>query len=437
MQITIKPSKNRFEQIAIPASKSLLHRDLICASLAKGKSTIYNVTLNDDVKATINCLKNLGVSIVQKNDTLEIDASKPLEIVYHDFYPKESGSTLRFMIPIVGFLDSVATFYLEGKLGNRPLDDYERIFHENHCLFQKPNENNLIVKGPLINNEFYLSGNITSQYISGLLMASVLKKEEVRIHVKKPVESLPYIDLTLGEMEKFGVKITIKETEEEIIYLKKANSYYQSREVSVEGDYSQAAFFLSLGLINQPVVLLNIEKNSLQGDKQILEFLKQLGGNIENSNNELIFAPKKINGEERASICLDLKDTPDLAPILMAVGAISNQKIILKNTHRLIYKESNRAKAMQEELSKIGSTITVFDNEIIIEGIKIADIAPISKIIFDSHHDHRVVMSLAIIATVLQPIEQITITNADAINKSYPTFFDDLTKLGIDLQREE
>lgn len=434
MKATITPSKNNETEIKIPASKSLLHRDLICASLAKGTSIISNVDLNDDVLATINCLKNLGINITFENNTLIVVSKGKLSMSNNQFYPKESGSTLRFLIPIIGSLTNDAYFHLEGKLGSRPLNDYEKIFNENGAKLKYTNENLLYVRGPLYTTTFHLKGNVTSQYISGLLMASPLINDDVKVIVEKPVESLPYIHLTIGEMLKFGVKIETLESENEIVYYKKKDENYQSKNVTVEGDYSQAAFFLSLGMINNPVVLNNMIEKSLQGDAKIMEFINQFGGELKFIDGKLISYPFNINKKE---ITLDIKDTPDLGPILMGISAIIPTKTYLINTHRLIYKESNRSAAMQSELNKIGSKITVFDNEIIIEGIDLTRKKQQEILEFDSHNDHRIVMSLAIIATKLNYVEKIIINHVEAINKSYPKFFDDLQKVGIKVVLED
>ncbi len=436
MNVLITPTNNLARTIKIPASKSLLHRDLICASLAKGKSHIHNVTLNDDVNATISCLRNLGVKISIDNDILEVTRTEELKIVDPHFYPKESGSTLRFMIPIVGLLVGEAYFHLEGKLGKRPLADYQEIFEKNDCLFVKPTESELLINGPLSEKEFLLNGNVTSQYISGLLMASPLIEGLVKIHVTKPVESVPYITLTIEEMRKFGVEIEIIETKTEIIYQKKPGSYYKQTDVVVEGDFSQAAFFLGLGVINQPTYLINMNKKSFQGDAKILDFLIAMGANIA-FEKETLVANAGTFKKKITDVTLDLIDTPDLAPILMALAAITPRKTRLINTHRLIYKESNRSKAMQTELTKLGSKIEVFENEIIIEGIALETLTKLKQIIFDSHHDHRVIMSLAIIATTFNPQIQVMITDIWAVSKSYPTFFDDLAALGIKFTLEK
>lgn len=436
MKAIIIPSKNKKNvEIEIPASKSLLHRDLICASLSKGISYIYNVTINDDVAATISCLRNLGISIEIEGKTLKVESSGKLKLENNQFYPKESGSTLRFLIPIVGSLNEGAYFHLEGKLGKRPLDEYQKIFIENKAEFKYIDNDLLYIKGPIKNNEFHLKGNITSQYISGLLMSSPLYDGDVKIIIDKPIESKPYVDLTIKELAKFGVEIEITENSNEIIYLKRKNQAYISENVIVEGDYSQAAFFLALGMINDTIILNNMTKNTLQGDAKIIQFLNEFGGKIEFYDNKLISECIADISEENS--ILDIKDTPDLGPILMAVASIRGVKTKLINTHRLIYKESNRSFAMQKELEKIGATIKVLDNEIIIDGIALENGVYQEEIEFDSHNDHRIVMSLAIIATKLTFCKRVIINDVEAINKSYPNFFNDLQKAGIKVTLEE
>lgn len=430
MKVIIKPSKNNQLPINIPASKSILHRDLICAALSKSHSTIENVTLNDDVIATINCLKNLNVKINIKNNKIIIDSTDGLKIINEHFYPKESGSTLRFMIPIVGLFKEKCIFHLEGKLSSRPLDEYEKIFKENECKLYYQTENELVVQGKLKSNKFNLKGNVTSQYISGFLMASSIIDEDVTIEVEKEVESLPYILLTIGELGKFGLTIKAIENEKNITYIKEKNTRLEGKNIIVEGDYSQAAFFLGLGLINQPTSLINLNYNSLQGDKKMLSFIEQLGGKVIYNENNIISKYNQFPSEE---IILDLKDTPDLGPILMALASIIPTTVKLINTHRLIYKESNRSAVMKKELEKINVSINVFDNEIIIKGLKNINLN--DKITFDSHNDHRVVMSLAIIATIFK--NDVEINNVEAINKSYPTFFDDLRQIGIKITEIE
>lgn len=429
MKAIITPSKNIPIPLNIPASKSILHRDLILAALSNGKSIIKNVTLNDDVLSTIKCLENLNVKITYQNHTIIVDSSNELKIINNEFFPKESGSTLRFMLPIIALFNEKCIFHLEGKLNSRPLDEYMRIFKENNCqlYYQTPSE--LVVKGPLKTNYFNLKGNITSQYISGLLMASTLIDDHVTIEVEKEIESLPYILLTINELKKFGLIIKTKETKTSIIYEKEKNQLLKSTNLTVETDYSQAAFFIGLGLINQPTLIKNLNQNSLQGDKKIIDFIEKLGGKITFEDDILITKSDKNIDDE---IILDIKDTPDLGPILMAISAVRNHTTKLINTHRLIYKESNRSLAMQEELKKINSEIEVFENEIIIKGKKEINN---KKIIFDSHNDHRIIMSLTVIATILK--NEVEIDHIEAINKSYPTFFDDLRQIGIKITETE
>lgn len=425
MKTTIYPSKNKVVELEVPSSKSLMHRALICASFARGSSKIKEFTLNDDVMATINCLEKLGSLIKKHDDEILIQGiEKPL-ILENDFYPNESGSTLRFLLPFLALSNQEVTIHFAGLLGIRPLDTFQTIFEENGVQWRK-NSNSLVIKGPLKQNIFSLKGNVSSQFISGLLMMIPLTNKGGKVVVEKPFESSSYVKLTIDVMKKFGVIVHETEVNEKIVYEIDKNQNYQSSTYVVEKDFSQAANFLALGIINQPVILSNLNIDSFQGDKVIIDYLKKIGGFVTVQEKKVIVKKPDVLKETE----VDLADSPDLGPILMMVASLIPGNTHFLNTHRLFIKESNRAFAMEEELAKIGASITVNDNDILVTGIKNLP----NGQNFDSHNDHRICMSLAILATVLKSPS--VINGSNSINKSYSSFFDDLIKLGVEVKHE-
>lgn len=397
MTVTVKPSCAIGTVIA-PPSKSMAHRALICGALSP-KSVITNIVFSKDITATLNCLKSLGAKVEISGNTvtiggLKIDAIPDKAVLDSN----ESGSTLRFLIPLC--MASKKTITLKGakRLFERPLDIYENIAKKQNILFQK-SENSLTVCGGLSSGEYSIAGNVSSQFISGLLFLLPLLKGDSTLTVTGDFESASYIDLTLQVLEEFGVYI---KREYNTFHIK-GNSEYKSKNYTVEGDCSNAAFLEAFNYLSGNVTVEGLNKNTLQGDrvyKEIFEGLK--------------------NGKKH----FDLSDCPDLAPVVFALSCIFGGAEFT-GTKRLKIKESDRAEAMKQELSKFGIEVLVYDNSVI---VKCGELKTPTKVL-NSHNDHRIAMALTLLLTVTGG----SINGAESIAKSFPDFFKIISQIGIDL----
>lgn len=413
MNITIEPKKLK-GNVKVISSKSLSHRYVIASGLAQGVSVIKNVLLSDDLTYTKRALSSFGVQFDGDNvkgsllhyDGKEIDCG-------------ESGSTLRFMIPIAMMQNQEVRFTGKGKLPVRPLDVYRELFKNQNILFKHIGENELplIVKGPLSGGTYDLRGDVSSQFITGLLFALPLAKNDSKINLTTPLASKDYVELTLDVLKEFGIDIKRVEQGFEI----KGNQKYQVVTTEVEGDFSQAAFFLVAGLIGDEVILSGLNPNSKQGDKKILDLLIQMGGHITFDEEKRVYhaLPSVTHGIE-----IDLTDIPDLGPILMVLAALSQGVTHFKGVSRLRIKESDRLKAMEIALKQLGVSMTIKNDEAWIEGVDYFK----GNVILDGASDHRIVMALSIAS--IKTKGSITITSSESITKSYPTFFEIFNHLG-------
>lgn len=397
--------------IKVPSSKSDAHRALICASLAKNQiSVISNLDINDDINATINALRNLGAKITL-NDNKAIVEGSNLDLIKHlEFDANESGSTLRFLIPL--FANYSETTLVKGskKLLERPLNIYKEIMNEGLTV-----SNNIILNYKFKPGNYQLKGNVSSQFISGLLFLLPLLDKDSQIEIIEPFESKSYVLLTLNTLNKFGVNVSL---ENNLIKIP-GNQKYQSINYEVEGDYSQAAFFLALGAINNDLEVEGLNPSSLQGDKKIIDILISMGAKIEIKENNVKVIKSKLNGTQ-----IDLSDCPDLGPILMALAPFCEGETHITNIARLRLKESDRVGAMKEELNKFNVIVKEEVNDIYISSTNIKS----PSVEINSHNDHRIAMSLSVLISSLDNGEMI-LNNANCINKSYPNFYKDLNSI--------
>ncbi len=401
----IKISKGKPEgTVAAPPSKSMAHRLLICAGLSEGTSTIKGIAPSEDITATLSCLKAIGAKWEMKADTCTITGVKTCDISPSETLNcNESGSTLRFLIPVL--LASGKNTMMTGKerLMQRPLNVYETLCAENNLTFERDNSS-LLLKGPLKSGNFKLPGNVSSQFISGLLFALPTLSGDSTIKILPPIESRPYIDMTISALKQFGVDVDWKD---ENTITVKGDQLYKAQDAVVEGDYSNAAFFDAMNNLGGNIEIENLKPESLQGDKVFGKLFRQLS----------IGTPT-----------INISACPDLGPVLFAVSACKNGGVFT-GTARLKIKESDRGACMAEELKKFGVSVSVSDDEIIIYPAEFH--AP--KEALCGHNDHRIVMSMAVMSTVTGGI----IDGAEAVAKSYPAFFDDLKALGIEVEEIE
>lgn len=400
--------------VNVPSSKSLTHRAIIAAALANGESVISNVSYSKDIDATIKAMESLGAVIKKDNDTLYISGCYP-RCVNNEIDCIESGSTTRFLIPLSILTGNEMTIIGHNKLVDRPLDPYFEIFeqdaisysHDEHYL-------PLTIKGKFRGGRYKIRGDVSSQFITGLLFTLPLIENDSIIEITTKLESKSYIDLTIDILAKFGINITFKDN----CYYIKGNQSYKPYNYTVEGDFSQAAFFLVADALGSNVKLKNLNPNSLQGDKAILDDLEKFGAQVIYEDNLY-----SVKASTYKAIDIDVSNTPDLGPILCVLLNSVKGTSRLINAERLRIKECDRITCVKEELNKIGFDINETRDTMIINGTTL-----VNGGIIDSHNDHRLVMAFSIAATISN--SDIVITNAEAINKSYPKFFEDFEKLG-------
>ena len=382
-----------------PASKSMAHRMIISAALSEEESTIKGITFCEDVLATIDCLRSLGVQITlnEDGDLKIIGCDMKTTAPSGTLYCRESGSTLRFLIPIAALSGAKVAFSGTEYLMQRPLSVYEKLFTERGLLIDKQ-DRLLFIDGPLPSGVYTVQGNISSQFISGLLFALPLTEEDSVINILPPFESKPYCLLTIEALRKFGVNAEfVNEYQIKI----PGNQKYIGNDLSVERDYSAAAFIDALNITGSSIDILGLSENSLQGDKVYKEYFDLLKSNT----------PK-----------ISIENCPDLGPILFILASMLNGAEFT-GTARLKVKESDRAMAMAKELKKFGADIEVFENSVIVKKAELK--APKEEL--SAHNDHRIAMSLAVIASKFGGV----IDGAESVNKSYPNFFEEIKRLGI------
>jgi len=416
MRARITPAKIDSGNITIPPSKSLAHRAIICACLAPGRSVISNIDYSVDIRATIEGMRHLGASIKEDKDTLFIDGIETFQYDGDVVNCHESGSTLRFFLPLFSLTGKRATFSGSKRLIERPQNVYEMLFQEQGIDFVRTYPN-IIIDGRLKPGELTLKGNVSSQFITGLLFALPLLEADSKIHIEPPFESRSYVDLTIQMLKRFQI---IVEYEDAYTLAIKGNQQYQPTDVLVEGDYSQLVFWASLGVLNHSVETHGLDLHSLQGDKKTIDIFQSMNAGIKVLDDGYQFCPGTLNGT-----VIDLNDCPDLGPMLFALATQGNGKTTFQNAGRLRIKESDRIEAMETELKKLGCSISSTFGTVTITGpVKLQ-----GNVTLHGHNDHRIVMALSILATIAD--EPITIDDAQAISKSYPGFFKDLASCGI------
>ena len=427
MNVRIYPSIAHNKAITLPSSKSELHRVLLIIAFSSLKGEVYNCTVNDDILSTINFLEGIGSKIEIRGNTIYLDNTNLLKKVKNEYFVNESGTTLRLMIPFLARLNREIVIYTKGNLINRPLNVYQDFMNirKENLLIDKANHK-IEIRRHKFDEEFIIRGNVSSQFISALLLYQSLMQRKGSVVVLKPLASKPYIDLTIGLLEKFGYKIEINEESNIITYsVASCPNTIDLLNYTVESDYSSAAFFMGLGTINNDLTLTNLNKDSFQADKKMVSILKEMNCDIKYLGNLIEVKKSKLNAST-----IDLFSCPDIGPILFAISSTINEKTTFINTKRLEEKESNRLISMKNNLDKLGVDFKIFDNSVEIIGnkeLKNGDV-------FDSFNDHRIAMSMAILATILKTPS--LIKNAECVSKSYPDFFKDLEKLGVEVDYE-
>ena len=397
--------------VTVPPSKSLAHRAIICASLARGRSEIKNIQYSDDIEATIEGMQTFG-AVIQKNEgSLSIEGIEAYAFTRgRTINCNESGSTLRFLIPLATLFEGETHFAGQGKLGTRPLDTYQVIFEQQGLRYESSNtgELDLTVEGSLRPGAYEVRGDVSSQFITGLLFTLPLLKAASEIRMTTPLESEGYVDLTLSILDSFGIHIDFDK--ERQVFSIEGNQAYRPHDTTVEGDYSQAAFFLSARALGNPVRVEGLNERSLQGDRAIAAILEQLGG-LELDD---VTTHRTIDGSQ----------CPDIIPVVALVAALTGGKTEITNLERLRIKESDRLEATQKELAQLGADIEVVGDSLVISGVNSLK----GNTTVWSHKDHRIAMMLAVASTVCEA--PIVIRDTGCVAKSYPDFWEVFEQLG-------
>ena len=416
MNITVHPAVLNGTVNAIP-SKSQAHRMLICAAFADKKTKIKCPEVSDDIKATVNCLNAFGANITYKNDSYIVTPAKKGNnaAVYADC--GESGSTLRFLIPVAGALGCDTVFTMHGRLPDRPLSPlWEEL--ERHGMTLKKQGNKLYCRGKIKSGVYTIDGGVSSQFISGLMFALPLLDGKSKICITGKSESAKYIEMTKLAVCMFGADINAISDGFEITG---KEGFTSPNEAFVEGDWSNSAFWLCAAAAGRTKISVGgLNPNSPQGDKYIIQLLKNYGCGITESRGVYTVSAGKLN-----SCVIDGSEIPDLIPVIAGVAAVSDGKTRIYGASRLRFKESDRLKAVYDMLSNIGADIKLNDDGFEINGLGEKGL---NGGTVDGCGDHRIVMTAAVMACACS--KDVTILGAQAVNKSYPAFWDDYVRLG-------
>lgn len=407
----IKQSKLK-GRLDVIASKSLTHRALIAASLANGQSMLHNPLYATDTLQTMDILRNLGIDFETRLDNITVIGGN-IKNTGAVLNAHESGSTLRFLVPVSLLTGEEEHFYCSPSLAKRPMNVYDTIFKQKGIYFYKKDQH-IYCKGPLSPGEYRISGDVSSQFISGMLFVLPLLKEDSEIVVTSQFESKSYVQMTIKVLKVFNIEMTMKNN---IISIP-GNQTYLPTVYHIENDYSQAAFFLTASALGSQIEFKGLSKDSIQGDKKILEFLTAFGSEISEKDGML-----KLSKATQKAVTMDISDTPDLGPILFTLAALSSVPITIKGIKRLRYKESDRVKAMCDNLDLVGAKYVLGPNQIEFKPTKLT-----GGVTVNGFNDHRIVMSMAILGSFID--KGLIIDGVEAIKKSYPTFFEDFTQLG-------
>lgn len=391
--------------VKAPPSKSMAHRLLICGGLASGeKSIVRGVSDSEDVTATLRCLAAIGATYEKYGDVVEIVGTDIRNICPTEtLLCNESGSTLRFFIPMCLLCNKTVSLTGTKKLLSRPLGVYETICDDQH-IYYSHTEDLFTVKGKLSAGEYKIPGNISSQFISGLLFALPLCDGDSTINIIPPIESRSYLELTIEALAAFGIRV--KWLDDKTLFIR-GNQNYKPSDVRVEGDYSNTAFFDALKLFGNDVTVTGLSETSKQGDKAYHKYFEMLA---------------------KGTPTIHIGDCPDLGPILMAVAAAKNGAVFC-GTKRLKIKESDRGTVMAEELSKFGVSVNVHEDSIVVYPMNFH--APTEML--HGQNDHRIVMALTTLLTITGGV----IDGAEAVNKSLPEYFELLKSIGAEVITHE
>lgn len=403
--------------ISIPSSKSYIHRYLISALLSDESCVIENVTFSNDIEATLGCIKELGARVEISEDKRTIAVSGGLKHMDEvSLYCGESASTMRFMIPVAMLFSENITVTGAETLMRRPLEPYFEIFEKNDVKYSYKSGEYLKIRGLLSKNEYIIDGGVSSQFVTGLLFALPLMSFDSTLKISGKLQSKPYVDISLEVLKNSGIKIVNNNYESFYI---EGNQKYRAHDFFTQGDYSQAAFFLTAGCFIGGMTVSNMEPDSLQGDKIIVDILRRMGADIKSDGKSYSVEKSDL----KSPGVIDATDLPDIVPILSLACALSEGTTVIKGIERLRIKECDRVRATYDVLKNLGADIEVKNETIVINGKK-----KLTGGTVDSFNDHRMAMTASVASLVCE--NDVCILNPMCINKSYPDFYDDLLMTG-------
>ena len=400
--------------ITAPPSKSDVHRAIICAALSGGVCTITPVALSNDIKATIGCVEALGAKTSIDKDILTVDGTDIFKNKSATLDCIESGSTLRFLIPVAAAGGIDAEFTGSGSLVTRPIGLYNDILPDKGVTLDSNNGLPLKIGGKLKAGVFKVPGNISSQFISGLLFALPLLRGDSDIILTSPIQSAGYINMTIRTMEKFGIEVDVTDTGWHV----RGSQRYIPSDYKTDGDWSQAAFFLVSGAINGEITVNNLNTDSKQGDRKIAELLREFGAEVIQEADSATVKKSKLSAIE-----INASQIPDLVPALAVCASFAEGTTKIINAERLRIKESDRLKSTAALINSLGGNAVELP-----DGLEITGSEKLIGGTAKGFNDHRIVMSAAVCAAGAQ--NPIICTDALSVNKSYPEFFNDYNSVG-------
>jgi len=420
-EIVVKKSERLCGEVYAPPSKAYTHRMMIAASLSEGVSKILNPLHSDDTLATLRAAEAFGAEVGLDENCWTIKGKPQLETPENPIDCGESGATLRFMIPVAALAPGPSTFTLGSSLSRRPLEPLLQSLKQlgaESSLQQLEKVSIVRVHGGGIRGrKTSIRGDISSQFISGLLFACPRAEENTEIAVATPLESRSYVQMTIEVLEKHDIRVFASNNLRQLGIPSKQN--YSSCDHKVPGDFSSASFLLAAAAITcSKVKVKNLDHHTIQGDKAILTILEEMGSKVQIADECI-----EVEGNQLSAIDLDAKDIPDLVPVCAALACYSEGTSRLYNARRLMYKESDRLSSLYTELKKMGADIKIFE-----DGLTIRGPSPLHGVTIDPHNDHRIAMACAVAA--LGASGKTRIQNSECVRKSYPNFFDDLRALG-------
>ncbi len=401
------------------SSKSFVHRALISAALSKEETEIFCNTVSDDIAATATCLNQFAANVSQKDDRFIVmpysKSEKDGNIILNC---GESGSTYRFLLPVAAAHGEDAVFLLDGRLKDRPMDPLFNTLESHGIKISGKNESKVSVTGKLTSGTFALPGDISSQYITGLLFALPSLSGDSEIKLTSPLQSKGYVDITLSTLKSFGITADVSES---VIKIKGNQRFVSPKTIVSEGDWSNSAFWLCAAAVSGEITVTGLSTSSVQGDRAVCDILKRFGANVIESKNSVTVKKGKLCG-----IKIDVSEIPDLVPALAVAAAGANGKTVFYNADRLRHKESDRLYSISHTLSLLGADTAITADKLIVSGN-----GHLSGGTVHSFFDHRIVMMASLAALISK--DNVIIENAESVSKSYPLFFEDFRKLGANI----